>query len=155
MRRVRSLWVAVRTAVLALGGRWSTGRAPPTADALGRRGERVAERALVRAGYRIVARRLRTQGGEIDLVALDGETLVLVEVKASAVMGGLDSRTPIDRVDRAKRKRLESAARTLRGHAWEDRPRRVDVVCVVFTAHDVVTTIVRGAVVLAQRESRS
>lgn len=40
-----------------------------------------AARFLLDAGYTIVTRRFKTQGGEIDIVALDGETLVFVEVK--------------------------------------------------------------------------
>ncbi len=48
---------------------------------LGRRGERAAEKYLRRNGYRIVARNFRAAGAEIDLVAMDGETLVFVEVK--------------------------------------------------------------------------
>lgn len=37
---------------------------------------------LQREGYRIVARNWRVRGGELDIVALDGATLVFVEVKA-------------------------------------------------------------------------
>ena len=52
------------------------------AQDLGRRAEKAAERELRRRGYRIVARGLRTAGGEIDLVALDGDTVCFVEVRA-------------------------------------------------------------------------
>ncbi|MBI4601734.1 MAG: YraN family protein, partial [Planctomycetes bacterium] len=48
---------------------------------LGRRGERAAARHLRRQGLRILARNVREGRGEIDLVALDGATLVFVEVK--------------------------------------------------------------------------
>lgn len=44
--------------------------------------ERVAERELVRLGYRIVERNFRCTAGELDLVARDGETLVFVEVRS-------------------------------------------------------------------------
>jgi putative endonuclease len=50
--------------------------------AAGREGERRAAAALEAAGMRILARNFRSGQGEIDLVALDGETLVFVEVKA-------------------------------------------------------------------------
>ena len=139
-------------AMRAIRVRWRRRRAPPTSDALGRRGERFAERALVRAGYRILTRRLRTKGGEVDLVAVDGTTLVLVEVKASVDRGGLASRAPIDRVDHQKRRRLAGAARSLGKGAWADRPHRVDVVSVVFGERGVSTSIARGAVVLTRRE---
>lgn len=48
---------------------------------LGNRGERVAARFLRQAGFRIVARQYGNRWGEIDLIALDGETIVFVEVK--------------------------------------------------------------------------
>ncbi len=53
---------------------------------LGKHGEDLAHRHLRRAGYTIVARNWRPPGGggEIDLVAWKGETLVFVEVKTRA-----------------------------------------------------------------------
>ena len=50
-------------------------------QALGRLGEEQAERLLSKAGYRLLARNLQLPGGEIDLLFLDGSTLVVVEVK--------------------------------------------------------------------------
>ena len=47
---------------------------------LGRRGEDEAARFLKRLGYQILARGRRLASGELDLVALDGRTLVFVEV---------------------------------------------------------------------------
>jgi putative endonuclease len=49
---------------------------------LGKIGEDLACAELVRRGYEIIARRYRRRGGELDIVARDGETLVFVEVKA-------------------------------------------------------------------------
>jgi|GEM_PF-1233525 len=99
-----------------------------SADALGRRGERAAVRALRRAGYRILARRFRTRGGEeVDVVALDGATLVVVEVKATASA----MTAPGDRVDHRKRERLRAAAACLlRRVPGRARPVRIDVVLV-------------------------
>ncbi len=94
----------------------------------GRAGERFAERLLDGAGLTIVARRFRRRGGEVDLVALDGDTLVFVEVK---------TRRPgrygeaIQAVSRTKQRRLVATARCyLRetGQAW--RQVRFDVVAV-------------------------
>ena len=48
---------------------------------LGRLGEERAERFLSKVGYRLLARNLQLPGGEIDLLFLDGSTLVVVEVK--------------------------------------------------------------------------
>lgn len=53
----------------------------PAPLSLGQRGERYAERWLRRRGYRIVAGGCRTRYGEIDLIAVQGETIVFVEVK--------------------------------------------------------------------------
>lgn len=50
-------------------------------DELGRRGEWIAERALVQRGYRILDRNWRCREGEIDIVARDGDAVVVVEVK--------------------------------------------------------------------------
>lgn len=60
-------------------------------------------------GYRVMAERLRTAGGEIDVLAMDGaDTLVIVEVKArQRVEDGLYSITP------AKCKRLIRAAEAI------------------------------------------
>ena len=48
---------------------------------LGDRGERAAARFLRRRGMRIITRGYRTNQGEIDLIARDGDMLVFVEVK--------------------------------------------------------------------------
>ena len=48
----------------------------------GELGERRAARYLRRLGYKIVARRHRTRYGEFDLIAVDGRTVVFVEVKS-------------------------------------------------------------------------
>jgi putative endonuclease len=51
---------------------------------LGRRGEDQAHRYLRRRGFTVVARNWRPPqgGGEIDIIAWEGETLVFVEVKS-------------------------------------------------------------------------
>jgi putative endonuclease len=56
----------------------------------GRAAEDAALRYLERRGLTLIVRNYRCSGGEIDLVMLDGATLVLVEVRyrASARFGG-------------------------------------------------------------------
>ena len=49
---------------------------------LGKKGEDRAAEALSAAGMSIISRNFRSRSGEIDIIALDGETLVFVEVKA-------------------------------------------------------------------------
>lgn len=73
----------------------------------GRRGEETAEVFLVERGWRIRARRFRARGGEIDLVAEDGDVLVFVEVKGGATESfGI----PAERVDPRKQRRIATAA---------------------------------------------
>ena len=48
-------------------------------SAVGREGEALAASFLERQGLRILGRNFRSRQGEIDLIALDGETLVFVE----------------------------------------------------------------------------
>ncbi|MEU5212110.1 YraN family protein [Streptomyces sp. NPDC020742] len=49
--------------------------------ALGRYGEDLAVRRLTEAGMRILGRNWRCREGEIDIVAADGDALVICEVK--------------------------------------------------------------------------
>lgn len=74
----------------------------------GHAAERHAEQLLTRAGLRVIERRFRRAGGEIDLIALDDDgTLVFIEVKArrSDRYGG-----PLESVDRRKQRCLARAA---------------------------------------------
>ena len=126
--------------------------APPSrggadADRRGRRGERAAVALLRREGYRILATRLRPAGpraggvGEIDVLAVDGETLVLVEVKATV---GAPA-AALDRVDRRKRRRMRGAwAALARDPRWAARPRRFDVVAVDLGGRRPACVLVRG-----------
>jgi len=95
---------------------------------LGDRGEDLAVRHLRSLGYRIVERNYRCRLGEIDCVALQGKTLVFVEVKARRTdeFGG-----PLEAVDTRKRRRM---TRLARHYAQEkklsDVAQRFDVVAV-------------------------
>ncbi|MDR0386452.1 MAG: YraN family protein [Treponema sp.] len=53
----------------------------------GREGENRAAAEAEAAGMRIVARNVRSPAGEVDLIALDGNTLVFIEVKTWSVYG--------------------------------------------------------------------
>ena len=53
----------------------------------GKEGEERAAKTLVSAGMGIIARNFRSRTGEIDIIALDGDTLVFAEVKAWSVFG--------------------------------------------------------------------
>lgn len=51
------------------------------AERRGRRAETIAAWYLRLKGWRIIARRVRVRGGEIDLIARRGRTLACIEVK--------------------------------------------------------------------------
>ena len=92
----------------------------------GLQGETLAEEYLCRLGMSVIARRFRGQDGEVDLIMLDGETVVFVEVKSrprGRAGSGLAAVTP------NKQRRLANAALAfLVQREWMDRPVRFDVV---------------------------
>ena len=111
--------------------------------ALGRRGEQIAARYLRRCGYLILARNYRAAGAEIDLVAIEGETLVFVEVKARS---GMLFGAPVEAVDENKQVRIRRAADVyaLR-HRVRDFPMRFDVVAIVGSGRNRHLDLVRDA----------
>ncbi|MBC9928034.1 MULTISPECIES: YraN family protein [unclassified Leucobacter] len=62
-------------------------QAVPRSRALGDHGEELAASYLEERGYQILARNWRIARGELDLVALDGDTIVAVEVKTRSGTG--------------------------------------------------------------------
>jgi putative endonuclease len=101
-------------------------------DRLGARGERAAARFLKGLGYRIVARGVRSRMGELDLVAVDGRTVVFVEVKTRA---GTDAGQPLDAVTPEKQRRVTQAALAfLKYRGLLEHRSRFDVVSIVWPA---------------------
>lgn len=92
---------------------------------------------LARSGYTIIERNWRVRGGEIDIVALDGDTLVFVEVKARTgeLAGGAE-----DAVDARKLGRLLRAAEMfVESHPEHlERLWRIDVVAITLAPGGVV-----------------
>ena len=70
---------------------------------LGRRGEQLAARQLEAKGFQIVTRNWRCESGELDLVARDGECLVMVEVRTRR---GQSMGSPEESITAAKQARL-------------------------------------------------
>ena len=75
---------------------------------LGQAGEAVAARFLEARGYRIVARNVRADRVEMDIVARRGPLLVFVEVKSRASLRGGSA---AEAVDARKQRRLRHGAR--------------------------------------------
>jgi putative endonuclease len=111
---LRQLWV-----------RWRTPKS------LGARGEDAAARHLRKKGYTIVARSDRSRLGEIDLVAVDkNRVIVFVEVKTRH---SHDTGHPADAVDDDKQRRLTRLALAyLKRHQLLESPARFDVVAVTW-----------------------
>jgi putative endonuclease len=97
---------------------------------LGDRGERVAARYLKKQGYRILARQSRSRIGELDLVALDGETVVFVEVKTRTTHA---AGHPGEAITFQKRKQLTRAALAwLKRRGLLEQRARFDVIAVTW-----------------------
>jgi putative endonuclease len=78
---------------------------------LGRQAEDLVAARLPRLGWRLVERNFRTRSGEIDLICLDGRTLVFVEVKAGRQGALAGPERPAFAVGRRKQLRLRRLAR--------------------------------------------
>ena len=115
--------------------------------ALGKIGEDLACRELERRGYAIVARRYRRRGGELDIVARDGATVVFVEVKTrdDRLFGG-----GAEAVTRLKRRRITQVAlEYLMRHRLSGCPCRFDVVSIQLEAGRPVIEIYQNAFSMA------
>jgi putative endonuclease len=97
---------------------------------LGLRGENAAARYLKKLGYIIVARAHRDNIGELDLVAVDGRTVVFIEVKTRT---SHDAGHPADAVDEAKQRRLTRLALSyMKRHDLLECRARFDVIAVTW-----------------------
>jgi len=91
----------------------------------GRRAEWVAALLLMAKGYRIVGMRLRTPQAEVDLAALRGAVLAIVEVKRRRTL-----EEALLAVSPAQRERLRRAGRALAARLGRNKPSvvRLDLV---------------------------
>lgn len=97
-------------------------------QSLGRWGEDVAAQYLENLGYVILERNVRSEFGEIDLLARQGSVLVFVEVKARS---SNDFGYPEEAVTETKQQHLLDAAQNyLQLHPELDGDWRVDVVAI-------------------------
>lgn len=99
-------------------------------QSLGARGEAAAARHLRRLGYVIVARSDRSKLGEIDIIAVDGRTVVFVEVKTRT---SGDTVHPSEAVDAEKQAKLTRLAISyLRRHNLLECKARFDVIAITW-----------------------
>ncbi len=110
---------------------------------LGQRGERAAERFLLKQGMVIVARGFHDRFGEVDLIAVDDKTIVFVEVKTRS---GDRAGKPAEAVDETKQKHL---TRTAYGYLKWNRltacRARFDVVAITWPTEKMDPEIVHFA----------
>lgn len=106
---------------------------------LGRAGEQLAVHYLENEGFRVIARNWRHQFGELDIVALDAETIVAIEVKTRS---STDFGHPFESITTEKVQRLRrlliSWSRQHRNHevlervtARAQRTLRIDAVAII------------------------
>ena len=108
---------------------------PDPRRARGAAGERAAAELLASLGYEIVERNFRTKYGELDIVAVDRDTLVFCEVRArvgqNAIAYALESIGP------GKRMQLRKMAREWFRLSTDERPptraTRFDAIAVAMT----------------------
>jgi putative endonuclease len=110
---------------------------------LGDHGEDLAAAALKRQGYKILERNYVTPLGEIDLVARQGQTLVVVEVKTRR---GSRFGAPQEAVHPGKQVRLRRLADYyLKAKRLTGATVRFDVVAVTMTETEPQVEIIPGA----------
>lgn len=95
----------------------------------GKLGEDIAVEYLKKQGFKIIDRNFRIRGGEIDIVAIDGETLAFIEVKtrSSSEFG-----TPLEAITPWKLRALIRSAEFYKiKHPRLPEAMRIDAVAVI------------------------
>ena len=111
---------------------------------IGRAAEEFVAGKLAAVGWEIVERNARTRYGELDIVALDGHTLVFVEVKAGRENSAFGPERPVFGVGPRKQlkiRRLAAAWMMERRDAPRYREIRFDAVGVTFNRGGRVTDV--------------
>lgn len=94
----------------------------------GKLGEKIAEKYLVKKGYKIISRNFRIRGGEIDLIVIKDNTVVYVEVKTRT---GRKFGLPEESVGKHKLYFLERTSQFFRQQNPElPKQERIDVIAV-------------------------
>ena len=101
---------------------------------IGNWGEDVASSIVLQMGYRILKRNATFRRGELDIVALDDDELVIVEVR---VRSRCDVQSPIESVGPRKIKSLIRAGRALVEQLEWEGPWRIDILGITLKPEDV------------------
>jgi putative endonuclease len=110
----------------------------------GREAEQRAAEFLAARGIEILTCGYRCRLGELDIVGSDGDTLVIVEVRARQ---RADHGSALESIGPAKRRRIVRATRhfLMRHPAWHSRPIRFDVVAIEGPATEATPHWLRNA----------
>ena len=96
---------------------------------VGKQGEVAAERFLLKCGYTILFRNYEDRFGEVDLIAVDRETIVFVEVKTRSTDQAGD---PTEAVDETKQMHLtKTGVGFLKWHRLTEYAARFDVIAIL------------------------
>ena len=109
----------------------------------GQQGEREAEQFLSAQRYAIIAKNYRSPFGEIDLIALDRQTVVFVEVRTHT---GPAFGDPLASVNARKQRQIaKTALHYLSCHRLHDHEARFDVIGIRWQGERPQLTHVKGA----------
>lgn len=105
----------------------------------GFKGESFAATYLEKKGYKIIGRNFRALGGEIDIIALDGNTLAFIEVKARS---GSEYGTPLEAITKRKMRSIIHTAQfyKMKNPKLPDAM-RIDAVAIDFDGFNEVRSI--------------
>jgi putative endonuclease len=102
---------------------------------IGKTGEKAAKEYLEKQGYQIVETNYRCPLGELDIIARDVRTTVLIEVRTKT---GSSFGSPEESITADKAKRLKRlAAKYLQTHGLSETPSRIDLVAVQLARKDL------------------
>lgn len=119
------MFKALKDTMLGRGNRTRPGNSKDGGKSSGQQAEDLAASFLERQGVRLIARNYRCRGGEIDLIGIHQDTLLLVEVRLRRRSDYGDAAASITRT---KQRRIVLAARHfLAAHPeWQSQPCRFD-----------------------------
>ncbi|NQV17958.1 MAG: YraN family protein [Armatimonadetes bacterium] len=97
---------------------------------IGKSGEEIAANYLLKKGHKILFRNYHSQFGEIDIIALDKDTLAFIEVKTRSS----NFETAFSSVSFSKQQKLTKTALYFisKNYEYEDFLTRFDVIVVLF-----------------------
>lgn len=105
----------------------------------GAKGENTAASFLQKNGYKIIARNFKARGGEIDIIALDGDTLSFIEVKARSTK---EFGSPLEAITPRKLKSLIKTAQFYKiKNPKLPEAMRIDAVAILLDEDDKIKSI--------------